>query len=125
MSVWDDMVSGPALSGAVAGGTSGAMVGGGWGALAGGLIGLGSGAYMDYKRNQANDSAKKNQAQLIQEIQGMNRASYQQHIADLNKALSFYAVPQAYWQSEYGSGMGTGASAPTLGGGAWSNTGVK
>lgn len=119
-SIWDDMISGPALSGAIAGGTSGGMVGGVPGAVAGGLLGLAGGAYTDYKRDQANDQAKKNQQLLMQNIQSMNAAQYQQHIADLNKALSFYAVPQEQWDKLYGSGTN-----PTLGQGTWSNTGVK
>lgn len=119
-SIWDSMISGPAISGAATGAAGGGSVGGPWGAAIGGVLGGVTGTYMDYKRDEANQRAKQSQSQILENLRGMTRNSYQQHIADLNKALSFFAVPQQSWDTLYSTG-----TSPTLGTGSWANTVVK
>lgn len=120
MGFFDSMLSGSAIGGASSGAAAGGTVGGPWGAAIGGIAGGLGGAYMDYERDKANEDNSRSMNQIMNNINAMNRTSYKQHIADLNKALQFYAVPQQQWDLLYGRG-----TSPQLSQGTWSNTAVK
>ena len=118
-SVWDSMISGSAISGAAGGAAAGGSVGGPWGAAIGGIAGGIGGTYMDYTRDKANDQNKQAMASIMGNINAMNRTNYQQHIADLNKALAFYAPAQSQWDYLYGRG-----TTPKVAQGTFANTKV-
>ena len=120
----DDLYSGMALSGAGTGAASGAMMGstlGPWGAAAGGLIGGGIGLFTGAEANGMRADATKQQTQNLDKIMAQlsqqSKLNYDQHIADLNKALAFYGPAQSYWDRLYGTG-----GAKTTGQGSWAGT---
>jgi hypothetical protein len=116
-SIWDSMISGSAISGAATGASAGGTVGGPWGAAIGGILGGVGGTYLDYTRDKANQQNKDSMESVMANIQAMNRTNYQQHIADLNKALQFYGPAQQQWDYLYGRG-----TTPTVAQGTWANT---
>lgn len=118
MSVWGDIFSGDALAGAGAGAATGATVGGGWGALAGGAIGLGLGAYAHDQRANATQGQVNNLQSIINNMKAMTSQSYDQHIADLKKAQSFFGPAEMSWSRLYGQG-----APASVGQADWGNTG--
>lgn len=120
----DDLYSGMALSGAGTGAASGAMMGsalGPWGAVGGGLVGgalgLFTGAEANGMRSDATKQQNQNLNKIMAELSQQSKANYDQHIADLNKALAFYGPAQSYWDRLYGTG-----GAKTTGQGSWAGT---
>jgi uncharacterized protein YcfJ len=107
----DDLYSGAALSGAGSGAVSGAalgsMVAPGWGtaigAVGGGLVGLFTGGEANSLRSQATKNQQNQMAALVAQLNQTSNADYQQHIDNLNKALSFYAPAQQAWDRVYGA----------------------
>jgi phage tail tape-measure protein len=121
----DDLYSGMALSGAGTGAASGAMMGSsispGYGTVIGGLIGGGIGLFTGAEANSMRSDATKQQNQnldkIMAELSQQSKTNYDQHIADLNKALDFYGPAQSYWDRLYGTG-----GAKTTGQGSWAGT---
>jgi hypothetical protein len=124
----DDLYSGMALGGAASGAASGAMIGsslGPWGAAAGGLVGGGlglfTGASANSQRDQAAATQQQRMAQIMANMRAMGQTNYDAHIAQLEKALNFYAPAQQAWSDAYSPGTGPAKT----GQGDWANTGVK
>ena len=121
----DDLYSGMALSGAgtgaFAGGTIGSSILPGWGtaigAGVGGLAGLFTGAEANSMRSDATKQQNQNLDKIMAELSQQSKLNYDQHIADLNKALAFYGPAQSYWDRLYGTG-----GAKTTGQGSWAGT---
>lgn len=117
---FSDLYSGSAIGGAASGASAGGMIGGPWGAAIGGIGGGLLGAFASGQRRDATNAQQHNLDQIIANMHAMSASNYDQHIADLNKALAFYGPAQQYWDRLYGSG----SPMPT-GQGSWSGTGVK
>lgn len=124
----DDLYSGAALGGAASGAASGAMIGStilpGWGTavggLAGGALGLFGGAEANSMRSSAASKQSSAMDQIMANMQAMGASTYDQHIADLQKALAFYGPAQKAWDRLYGTGTGPA----TTGQGSWSGTNI-
>ena len=123
----DDLYSGAALGGAASGAASGAMIGssiGPWGtaggALVGGALGLFGGAEANSIRSDATAQQSKAMAQILANMRAMGASSYDQHIADLQKALAFYGPAQQQYDRIYG----TGTSGNGTGQGSWAGTNI-
>ena len=122
----DDLYSGMALSGAGTGAASGALVGsslGPWGTAIGGLVGGGIGLFTGAEANDMRAKATQQQSSnldaIMAQLRQQSQTNYDQHIADLQKALAFYGPAQSYWDRLYG----TGTAKPT-GQGSWAGTNV-
>jgi hypothetical protein len=100
----DDIFSGSALSSGLSGAIGGGMVAGPYGALAGGLGGLGTGAYANYKRDEAADKSKGALDQVMQNINAYNRMKYQSRMKDLGQIMNFYGPARSAWNDMYGGG---------------------
>lgn len=120
MSIWGDLFSGEALSGAGAGALAGFEAGGPWGALAGGVGGGALGAYAHDKKASATSAQVDNLNQIIANLQAMSNTAYDQHIADTKKALSYFAPAETAYSRYFG---GSGAPAK-VGQGVWGNSGI-
>ena len=117
----EDLYSGSALGGAGTGAATGAMVGGIPGAVIGGALGWLGGASANSQRADATAGQQQNLDALARTLRAQSKQRYQQYLADLEKAQSFYGPAQAYWDRLYGQA----GTAPSTGQGSWSNTGVK
>jgi gas vesicle protein len=96
-----DLYSPSAISGALSGGATGFMVGGPVGAAIGAAGGDLLGGESNNLRNQATANQQKSLQQVMQNLQTMNQQDYSQHIANLNKALSFYGPAASKWNELY------------------------
>jgi hypothetical protein len=99
---------------------AGGMAAGPWGALAGGVAGGGMGAYANSQRDQATSNQQHSLDQIIANMKAMGASSYDQHIADLQKALAFYGPAQQAWDHLYSPGTGAAAA----GTGSWAGTNI-
>jgi hypothetical protein len=71
-------------------------------------------------RNQATSQQSKAMDQILANMRAMGASSYDQHIADLQKALAFYGPAQQQYDKLYGTGSpGTGT-----GQGSWAGTNI-
>lgn len=104
-----DFYSGSALTGAAGGAASGAMIGGSagpYGALAGGLIGGGlglfGGASANSQRAAATSAQSKNMDAIMRNMRALSKSSYDNYLAGLKKAQSFYGPATSRWNYLYG-----------------------
>lgn len=117
----EDLYSGSALGGAGTGAATGAMVGGVPGAIVGGALGWLGGATANSQRADATAGQQQNLDALARSLRAQSKQRYQQYLAEMDKALSFYGPAQAQWNRLYAQP----GEAPSVGQGSWSNTGVK
>jgi hypothetical protein len=116
----DDIFSGNAISGAASGAIAGNSIVPGIGGIVGGIAGLGLGSYANKKRDDAATKQKSALDQIMANMKAMSKNNYSQHIADLQKTLSYFGPAQ----QQYNKWYGTGEAAQT-GQGDWGNTGIK
>ena len=114
-----DLYSGSALGGAASGAMTGFMVGGPVGAAIGGVGGDLVGASANSTRNNASAAQQQNLQSSIAQMRAASSAAYQQHIQNLDKALSYYGPAQQAWDRAYGTG-----TPATVGQGSWKGTGA-
>ena len=116
-----DLYSGSAFGGAASGALTGLVVSGGdpLGAVVGGLGGGLMGASSNSTRNDASAAQQKNLQDAITQMRSASSAAYQQHIQNLDKALSYYGPAQQAWDRAYGTG-----TPATVGQGSWKGAGA-
>jgi hypothetical protein len=125
----EDLYSGSAIGGAGSGAATGAIIGSqiypGYGTaiggIAGGLIGGLTGAYANSQRSGATQTQQANLDALMRNLRRESQRRYREYLADLEKAESFYGPAQAEWTRLWGRP----GSAPVIGQGSWSGTGVR
>jgi hypothetical protein len=95
-----------------------------WGTAIGGLVGGGIGLFGGAEANSIRDKATSQQQskldQILANMRAMGASTYDQHIADLQKALAFYGPAQKEWDRLYSPGTG-GAQ---TGQGSWAGTNI-
>jgi hypothetical protein len=114
-----DLYSGSGLSGAASGALTGFLVGGPVGAAVGGIGGDLVGASANSTRNNASAAQQQNLQSAIAQMRAASSSAYQQHIQNLDKALSYYGPAQQAWDRAYGAG-----TPATVGQGSWKGTGT-
>jgi hypothetical protein len=113
-----DLYSGSAISGMASGALTGGLVGGVPGAVIGGLGGGLVGASANSTRNDAAAAQQQNLQDAMAKMRASSSSAYQQHIQNLDKAMSYYGPAQQAWDRAYG----TGTPAAT-GQGSWKGAG--
>lgn len=116
----EDFYSGSAIGGAGSGAAMGSTFGP-YGAAIGGVAGGLMGALSNSQRSDATEGQRQNLDQMVKALSDKSKQRYQQHMADMDKVMSFYGPAQSYWDRLYAQP----GAAPSVGQGSWSNTGVR